>query len=359
MKSIRLLPVVVMAVSALLVLKTVGLVTSGGYVLGGVTTVQAAGGGGAPAAAGGAEAEAGVDITLPPEPTMTDDSPTLTDETPTMGQGAPAAATAGHGATAAPAAAAEHGAPAGGEAAAETPAAGDHGAPVPATTNQAVVANRGRDKCGVLPALADAQAEAVAAPPGTVVDGAALASNLEWNECDPLAEGVPMQVDSNGRIVPLTPEGGSLSERALLERLAARRTELESFEEELTLRASLVDAAEKRIEERAATMAAMEAQIASLVDQRQAMETGQFAGIVAMYETMKPKDAANIFNELDMEVLLRVAKTMSPRKMAPILAEMTSSRAQELTVRMAALADQPTDQMTPNDLAALPQIVGQ
>ena len=52
------------------------------------------------------------------------------------------------------------------------------------------------------------------------------------------------------------------------------------------------------------------------------METGQFAGIVAMYETMKPKDAANIFNELDMEVLLRVAKTMSPRKMAPILAEM-------------------------------------
>ncbi|KKB85002.1 hypothetical protein VW29_08270 [Devosia limi DSM 17137] len=210
-----------------------------------------------------------------------------------------------------------------------------------------------------MPALADAQAEAATAPPGTVIDGADLAAQLEWDECDPLAEGAPMQVDSNGRIVPLSPEGGSLSERALLERLAARRTELESFEEELSLRASLVDAAEKRIEERAATMAAMEAQIASLVDQRQAMETGQFAGIVAMYETMKPKDAANIFNELDMEVLLRVAKTMSPRKMAPILAEMTSSRAQELTVRMAALADQPTDQMTPNDLAALPQIVGQ
>ena len=30
------------------------------------------------------------------------------------------------------------------------------------------------------------------------------------------------------------------------------------------------------------------------------MESGQFAGIVAMYETMKPKDAANIFNNLDM-----------------------------------------------------------
>jgi flagellar motility protein MotE (MotC chaperone) len=58
-------------------------------------------------------------------------------------------------------------------------------------------------------------------------------------------------------------------------------------------------------------------------------------------------------------VLLRVAKTMSPRKMAPILAEMDAVRAQELTVKMADLADQPAAEMTPEDLAALPQIVGQ
>ncbi|MCS6758365.1 MAG: hypothetical protein MO852_04280 [Candidatus Devosia euplotis] len=96
-----------------------------------------------------------------------------------------------------------------------------------------------------------------------------------------------------------------------------------------------------------------------LVDQRQEMETGQFAGIVAMYETMKPKDAVSIFNNLDMEVLLRVAKTMSPRKMAPILAAMDAARAQELTVKMAALSDQPATEMTSADLSALPQIVGQ
>ena len=70
----------------------------------------------------------------------------------------------------------------------------------------------------------------------------------------------------------------------------------------------------------------MEAQIASLVDQRQAMETGQFAGIVAMYENMRPKDAANIFNNLEMNVLLQVAKMMPPRKMAPILAEMVANK---------------------------------
>ena len=78
-----------------------------------------------------------------------------------------------------------------------------------------------------------------------------------------------------------------------------------------------------------------------------------------MYETMKPKDAANIFNALDVEVLLRVAKMMSPRKMAPILAEMNTARAQELTVRMASASSDPLDSMTPDDLASLPQIVGE
>jgi flagellar motility protein MotE (MotC chaperone) len=45
--------------------------------------------------------------------------------------------------------------------------------------------------------------------------------------------------------------------------------------------------------------------------------------------------------------------------MAPILAEMDAARAQELTVQMANLADRPPTEMTPDDFAALPQIVGQ
>ena len=49
MKNVRLLPVVIMAVAALLVLKTFGLVTHGGYVLTGPTIARAAGGGAAPA----------------------------------------------------------------------------------------------------------------------------------------------------------------------------------------------------------------------------------------------------------------------------------------------------------------------
>ncbi|MDB5472839.1 MAG: hypothetical protein JWP99_142, partial [Devosia sp.] len=180
------------------------------------------------------------------------------------------------------------------------------------------------------------------------------------SDCLPSGDAVPLLIDGRGGALPLIDtDSASLSEQQLLERLSARRSELEKYEQNLILRASIIDAAEKRIEERSVTLQALEAQISSLVDQRTEMEAGQFAGVVAMYETMKPKDAALIFNNLDMEVLLRVAKTMSPRKMAPILAQMDTARAQELTVRMAALADKPAAQMTPNDLAALPQIIGE
>ena len=376
MKNIRLLPVVVMAIAALLVLKTIGLVTHGGYVLTGVTVARAEGAapaadhGAAPAEGGDAEAAASADTTLE------DTNPTLADPAPTLAT-EPEAAAGGHGA---PAAEAEAEAPA--EAEAETappvargqstvapkpgancvevkatltedgpvgldaPAAeGDHGAePAADHAEEAAPAAEGEDHA------------AEAAPVSTDGDFAASMSI----DCLPSGDAVPTHLGANGQAEPLINiEGTSASEQQVLERLAARRTELEQYEQDLALRSSIVDAAEKRIEERAATLEALEAQISTLVDQRAEMESGQFAGIVAMYENMKPKDAAAIFNNLEMDVLLRVAKTMSPRKMAPILAAMDAPRAQELTVKMAALADQPATEMTPDDLAALPQIVGQ
>jgi flagellar motility protein MotE (MotC chaperone) len=389
--KIRLLPVVVMAIAALLVLKTLGLVTSGGYVLTGIGAAQASG------TSGGSEAgttESDSTVTPVGEPTIEDSSPTLTDSAPTLGEepaeagghGAPAAE-ADHGAAAAaegdhgaPAAEAteEHGAPAADAAAddhaapAEETAAADHGAAV--DTN-----------CVVSDAAITAGGEVVLNPASGAVSGdgghgapaadagdhgapgeepvvptpGSFAAEMTV-DCLPSGDVVPMEISDQGEIVPLVgADGVSATEQQLLERLTARRTELQAYEEDLAMRESIVDAAEKRIEERTATLEALEAQISTLVDQREEMETGQFAGIVAMYETMKPKDAANIFNNLDMEVLLRVAKTMSPRKMAPILAEMDAARAQELTVQMAALADRPAAEMTPEDLAALPQIVGQ
>ncbi len=378
MTNIRLLPVVVLAIAALLVLKTVGLVSNGGYVLTGAGRAQASGA--AAPAPGGAEGEE--TLSLPQEPTMEDTSPTLDDPAPTM---KPQSEAASHGA-AAPAAG-EHGAtePAAGEAAADAhgatdapaePAVAAEGAAVATDAHAAATAVSGTycvesdaaiDADGNVqlnPAkAADAGAHgeepaAAEAAPRTGDPMPAFAASMA--DCLPTGDAVPLAIDGQGGSTPLlSTEAASDTEQLLLQRLSARRDELKQYEDDLALRSSIVDAAEKRIEERAATLSALEAQISSLVDQREAMESGQFAGIVAMYETMKAKDAATIFNNLDMEVLLRVAKTMSPRKMAPILAEMQTDRAQELTVKMAALADRPVTEMSPDDLATLPQIVGQ
>ena len=50
---------------------------------------------------------------------------------------------------------------------------------------------------------------------------------------------------------------------------------------------------------------------------------------------MKPKDAARIFEELDMEVLLEVIERMKERKTAPILAQMNPQRAKTVTLELA------------------------
>jgi flagellar motility protein MotE (MotC chaperone) len=331
--NLRLLPVVILAAAALLVLKTLGLATNGGYVLTGVSVAQAAGGGGgghaAPAAADGET------LTLPTEPTIEDATPTIGETAPTLGEasegghGAPAAE-AGHGEAAEPAAA-DHGA---------SPEAGGHGEEV---ANSVEAANA----CDPQPVLPEGE--------GNAEEGelTVIAAN-----CPPLANVVPQLMTPEG-LQPLNGNGATATEQALLERLSTRRTELETFEQDLAMRQSLVEAAEARIEERQQTLQAIEDQIAALVEERREMEEGQFAGIVAMYETMKPRDAATIFNALDLDVLLRVSKMMSPRRMAPILAEMDTARAQELTVRMASASADPLDSMAPQDLAALPQIVGQ
>ncbi|MBE7732087.1 MotE family protein [Devosia faecipullorum] len=323
MTNIRLLPVVILAVAALFVLKTVGLVTNGGYVLTGVSIAEAAGGA-APTTTPVAQGET---VTMPSEPTIADTTPTLGDKTPTLAmQPAEASAQGVSGETV------DH----------------DEGDVIGAAAEQGgenLIADE--NACALRPVLPEGEQSAS--------DGQLMVMPAD---CPPMVDALPQLVTGEG-LVPFGNSESGQTEQVLLERLAARRTELETYEQQLAMRASLVEAAEKRIEERQATMQSIEDQIASLVEQRKQMEEGQFASIVAMYETMKPKDAAKIFDNLEMEVLLRVSKMMAPRKMAPILAEMNTTRAQELTVGMASASTDPLESMSEDDLAALPQIIGQ
>jgi flagellar motility protein MotE (MotC chaperone) len=127
----------------------------------------------------------------------------------------------------------------------------------------------------------------------------------------------------------------SASERAVLERLQSRRQELEARAREIDIRESLVKAAEKRIEARVQEVKAIESRINSAAEQKSEADAARFKGIITMYEGMKPKDAAKVFDRLEMPVLIEIASQIAPRKMADILGLMSTEAAERLTVELA------------------------
>ncbi|MFO1185899.1 MAG: hypothetical protein U1E56_14110 [Bauldia sp.] len=97
----------------------------------------------------------------------------------------------------------------------------------------------------------------------------------------------------------------------------------------------MINAAEKRVAQRVAELQALESGINQKSQADQAAETAQFKSLAAMYEAMKPLDAAHIFDKLDIGVLTGLAKVMKPQKMAAILSLMTADSAQKLTLELA------------------------
>jgi flagellar motility protein MotE (MotC chaperone) len=127
----------------------------------------------------------------------------------------------------------------------------------------------------------------------------------------------------------------SASERALLERLQARRQELEARAREIDIRENLLKSAEKRIEGKVEELKAVESRIGAATEQKKEVEDARLKGLVTMYEGMKPKDAAKVFDRLEMGVLFEIASKIAPRKMSDILGLMSAEAAERLTVEMA------------------------
>lgn len=125
------------------------------------------------------------------------------------------------------------------------------------------------------------------------------------------------------------------SERAVLERLQSRRQEIETRAREIDIRENLMKSAEKRIEGKIEEMKATEARITTAGQQKNEAEAARFKGLVTTYESMKPKDAAKVFDRLEMSVLFEIASQIAPRKMSDIMGQMQPEAAERLTVEMA------------------------
>lgn len=127
----------------------------------------------------------------------------------------------------------------------------------------------------------------------------------------------------------------------LLQQLSARREEIEEHGREIDQREALLSAAEERIDQKVGELEALRRAIEELVVQHNDQEESQLRSLVKIYENMKPKEAARIFEELDLVVLLEVIDRMSERKAAPVLARLSPDRAKEITLELAKRRDLP------------------
>ena len=127
----------------------------------------------------------------------------------------------------------------------------------------------------------------------------------------------------------------SAAEIEILESLVARREELEARARELDMREKLLATTELKIDAKIVELKKIEASIAGSIKQIDEREEAKIKSLVKIYERMKAKDAARIFNQLDENILLSVVERMREAKAAEVIARMSGDKARVVTMNLA------------------------
>lgn len=193
-----------------------------------------------------------------------------------------------------------------------------------------------------------APAEAAEAKPGAEDEGQNAPAIQDTPEAADVAQGAQAEPQAETQI-PVSANcavetsfaeevGASASEYRVLSSLQARRKEIEALAEEADTRIQLAAAAEKSVEERIAKLKQIKGEVQALLGQLGEEEEKRIAGLVSMYQAMKPDDAARILSVLEPETAMMVASRLDDRALAAILSEMPTENAKGLTEQMAAQA---------------------
>lgn len=182
-------------------------------------------------------------------------------------------------------------------------------------------------------------AEAIAQDPNPPADGGE--DPLAPIGDDPLMAAEPLTMEEEdpaavaARMLADDPTLLTQNEIDLLQKLALRREEIELRARELETREAMLQAAEGRIDKKIDDFKVLKATLDELIKQYDSKQNQQLASLVKIYENMKPKDAARIFEEMEMDTLLMVTEGMKERSLAPVMAKMNPIKAREMTVELA------------------------
>ena len=147
----------------------------------------------------------------------------------------------------------------------------------------------------------------------------------------------PPAADAQAAAPPAAPAAPAMtpSELDVLQKLTERRKQIDAREQDVIRREELLKAANDQIDRKVAELKTLQNTIQNLLQQYNDQEDNKIKSLVKIYENMKPKEAAKIFEQLDMPILLDVVERMKEQKVSPILAEMDPSKAKNVTTEMA------------------------
>jgi len=164
-------------------------------------------------------------------------------------------------------------------------------------------------------------------------DAEAIDANMESSD---LLANVAMSgfVDDEGSFSP--------EKLDLLNKLQKRKEEIELERKLSSNKENVLLAVEKKLDDKFVALEQKKAELEKIRDEIikvkgtiQKEDNKKLMSLVKIYETMKPADAARIFDELDLYVLLEVLENMKESKTAPILAKMSSEKAKTVTIFLA------------------------
>lgn len=165
----------------------------------------------------------------------------------------------------------------------------------------------------------------------------------EKAEGDAEAEGVADEGAVDDTPLGTDPALLTPAEVALLQDLSRRRDRLDERDRSLRERENILAAIEERITVKMESLKRVQADIQALLGTYDVREREKIKSLVKMYEGMKPKDAARIFEKLDLPILLQVIEQMRANKSAAIMAAVDAELARTVTVKLAERAQLPKE----------------
>ncbi|MCA3262725.1 MAG: hypothetical protein ING44_12355 [Telmatospirillum sp.] len=157
---------------------------------------------------------------------------------------------------------------------------------------------------------------------------------VQFAQATPAAESPPARTRA-GSVQPDGERTFSPGELDALEDLAKRREEIDRREAELEQREAILQAAERRIQQQVDELKGLQTAVQSAIAKYDDQEQARRQSLVRMFQNMKPTEAARIFEQMELPILLELVEAMNERRAAPILAQMNPIRAQQITAELA------------------------